>query len=331
MGTASRHYYAKDHLGSTRAVVDYSGAVVERHDYDAYGMELAGRGVVGSPVMNERYTGHQFDAETGLLYAGARFLDPALGRWLGVDRFAVKYPSLSPYNYAADNPLLYIDINGDSLYAENRVNRSGFWGAVAGFFGAKRTDTYVYRSSQGWFNTKTGNQASSNSGFVGRVAQAVATLEGTTTGARVVTAVANGRQNATIVAGGDGNGFRGGISSGTITWNPNLMESGLNTAGNTERPAFVGLGHELAHAYDAFGHDGVVGITPGDWGQMQTVNGPRMIGLSEKFASEIENMIRLESGLPQRTHYGLNASTRQGLLPIPLINPIIPQAPSGWF
>ena len=57
MGTASRHYYAKDHLGSTRAVVDYSGTVVERHDYDAYGMELAGRGMAGTPVLNERYTG----------------------------------------------------------------------------------------------------------------------------------------------------------------------------------------------------------------------------------------------------------------------------------
>lgn len=36
-------------------------------------------------------------------------------RFLSVDRFANKYPSFNPYHYAANNPLLYIDINGDSI------------------------------------------------------------------------------------------------------------------------------------------------------------------------------------------------------------------------
>lgn len=33
-----------------------------------------------------------------------------------MDRFAHKYPSLTPYQYAANNPMLFIDINGDSLF-----------------------------------------------------------------------------------------------------------------------------------------------------------------------------------------------------------------------
>ena len=110
--TGLRQYYAKDHLGSTRAVVNESNAIVERHDFDAYGMELQGRGLVGSPVLNERYTGHQWDGETGLLYAGARFLDPAIGRWLSVDPLADKYPAWSPYNYALNSPLLLRDPDG---------------------------------------------------------------------------------------------------------------------------------------------------------------------------------------------------------------------------
>jgi hypothetical protein len=32
-----------------------------------------------------------------------------------VDRFSHKYPSLSPYIYVANNPLRFIDVNGDSL------------------------------------------------------------------------------------------------------------------------------------------------------------------------------------------------------------------------
>lgn len=47
-------------------------------------------------------------------YFGARYYDPEIGRFLSVDRFAEIYPSLSSYQYARNNPLLFIDVNGDS-------------------------------------------------------------------------------------------------------------------------------------------------------------------------------------------------------------------------
>jgi len=46
---------------------------------------------------------------------GARFQDPQLGRFFNQDRFCEKLYSLSPYQFAANDPLLFVDNNGDSL------------------------------------------------------------------------------------------------------------------------------------------------------------------------------------------------------------------------
>ncbi|MEZ4826254.1 MAG: RHS repeat-associated core domain-containing protein [Bacteroidia bacterium] len=43
---------------------------------------------------------------------GARWYDPAAGRWWGVDALAGKRPSLSSYNYVQNNPMLRIDPDG---------------------------------------------------------------------------------------------------------------------------------------------------------------------------------------------------------------------------
>lgn len=61
--------------------------------------------------------GEDLDDENDLnrYYFGARRYDPHIGGFLGVDRFADKYPSLSPYQYCANNPLLLIDVSGDTL------------------------------------------------------------------------------------------------------------------------------------------------------------------------------------------------------------------------
>ena len=46
---------------------------------------------------------------------GARYYDPAIGRFTTIDRFAEKYTSMNGYQYAANNPIHTIDVNGDSL------------------------------------------------------------------------------------------------------------------------------------------------------------------------------------------------------------------------
>ncbi len=109
-GAAS--YYLKDHLGSVRAVVNASGTVLETRDYYPFGLEMPGRSFVSGTKAKENFTGHELDAESGLIYAGARYYMPNIGRWTSVDPLADQYPAWSPYNYTLNNPLRFVDPHG---------------------------------------------------------------------------------------------------------------------------------------------------------------------------------------------------------------------------
>jgi hypothetical protein len=50
---------------------------------------------------------------------GARFYDAQIGRFHTHDRFAEKYHSWTPYQYGGNNPISFIDINGDSIWYGN--------------------------------------------------------------------------------------------------------------------------------------------------------------------------------------------------------------------
>ncbi len=76
---------------------------------------------------------------------GARMYDPALGRFHTQDRFSEKYYSLSIYQYAANNPILFIDVNGDSINVAEQY-RDQFNSALESVFGANAKN-FSYNSS----------------------------------------------------------------------------------------------------------------------------------------------------------------------------------------
>jgi RHS repeat-associated protein len=106
-------YYHWDALGSPVAATNYQGNVVWREEYKPYGERIKNEPT--SQANTRWYTGHPHDTATGLTYTGARYYDPAVGRFMGVDpkSFTEGNPhSFNRYAYANNNPYSYIDPDG---------------------------------------------------------------------------------------------------------------------------------------------------------------------------------------------------------------------------
>jgi RHS repeat-associated protein len=76
-----------------------------------YGKIIREYANTGTP---EKYltTHHERDQETQLDYRGARYYDSDIGRFLSLDPWQKKYPSWSPYCYAFNNPIMFVDPTG---------------------------------------------------------------------------------------------------------------------------------------------------------------------------------------------------------------------------
>ncbi|OGQ53939.1 MAG: hypothetical protein A3J24_00590 [Deltaproteobacteria bacterium RIFCSPLOWO2_02_FULL_53_8] len=108
-------YYHNDHLGSPVAATDESNELLWRAHFRPYGerQENPSDSAFGTPG----YTGHAQDKDSGLVYAGARYYDPMVGRFMAVDPVGVDPGSPGSFNryaYANNNPHRYVDPNGES-------------------------------------------------------------------------------------------------------------------------------------------------------------------------------------------------------------------------
>lgn len=101
------------------------GPLVEQKDYYSFGMEnpaLSTQAIKQNYYTNRiKYNGKElqnkeFTDGTGLEVDdyGSRIYDPQIGRWMSADPQANKFPSWSPYVYAFDNPVRFVDPDGKS-------------------------------------------------------------------------------------------------------------------------------------------------------------------------------------------------------------------------
>ncbi len=116
--TYSPFYYVKDHLGSNRVVLNEKGEVVQSTNYYPFGMSFAElQPKNDQDKQHYKYNGKELDKSHGVnMYEyGASMYDPAIGRFSTIDPMAEKYYSMSPYCYAGNNPVNFIDLRGDSI------------------------------------------------------------------------------------------------------------------------------------------------------------------------------------------------------------------------
>jgi RHS repeat-associated protein len=112
-GIKTEYYFTFDGHGSTRALTDFIGTIVELYSYDAFGNAL------GFDPANAKteflYSGEQFDSKIGQQYLRQRYYAPSTGRFNRLDPFFgdLNDPlSLHKYLYTHDNPVNGIDPNG---------------------------------------------------------------------------------------------------------------------------------------------------------------------------------------------------------------------------
>lgn len=128
-------YQYKDHLGNVRLTyrdgyrnhptLEYAKdgviqvtEIIEENNYYPFGLKHKGYNDLADYSTTNKYKyaygGKELNDELGLdLYDfGARNYDAAIGRWLNVDPLAENSRRWTPYNYAYNNPIVFVDPDG---------------------------------------------------------------------------------------------------------------------------------------------------------------------------------------------------------------------------
>ena len=131
-GSSYLTHLVRDYQGSIVSIVDSTGFWHNDYSYDAWGRPRNPQThtVYNPSALNtyssayRGYCGHEHLPQFGLINMNARLYDPALGRFLSPDPY-VQLPDFSQsfnrYSYCLNNPMKYLDENGE------------FFGLLGGF------------------------------------------------------------------------------------------------------------------------------------------------------------------------------------------------------
>ncbi|MDD3011524.1 MAG: DUF6443 domain-containing protein [Bacteroidales bacterium] len=124
-------YHLTDHLGNVRVAFadldeDGDAEMLQENHYYPFGQRLNLPGYQSSDANPYLYNGKELQEDLGLRWYdyGARFYDAQVGRWHVIDNKAEKFSSYTPFNYAINNPTLFIDPDGNEIKIK-RIQQEG--------------------------------------------------------------------------------------------------------------------------------------------------------------------------------------------------------------
>ena len=107
-------YQYDNHLGSASLELDENANIISYEEYHPFGTTSyrSGRTETETSQKRYKYVGKERDEETGLYYYGFRYYAAWLCRFVSVDSLQFEYPHYTPYQYAGNKPISYIDLDG---------------------------------------------------------------------------------------------------------------------------------------------------------------------------------------------------------------------------
>jgi len=126
-------WHVRDHLGSVRTVLDITRdtsevsdptlAILEQNDYLPFGTRIDLDSLAYDQSNRYRFNGkeEQVTGSLGLIDYGARLYVNLLPRWTTPAPLAEKYYSTSPYAFSNNNPVNFVDPDGEFPFLANFV------------------------------------------------------------------------------------------------------------------------------------------------------------------------------------------------------------------
>jgi len=161
-------FYHPDHLGSTGMVTNNSSNITQGMLYAPFGEIISDYSPAfhDSPMPNYAFNAKELDEENGMYYYSARYYAPPT--FISRDPMFEKYPSISPYTYCANNPMKYVDPDGNAIRAVGTEANNAFKNYLSSFKGVTKDNMRnafsLAKSSDNFYfsNAITYKQFSSN-------------------------------------------------------------------------------------------------------------------------------------------------------------------------
>jgi RHS repeat-associated protein len=238
-----------------------------------------------------KYNGKEFQDELGLgLYDyGWRNYDSSIGRFFNMDRLSEAYYSMNPYQYTANNPVKFIDVNGEYIWIWDEENNKYKYDNGKMYSQNQETGNYDQE-----YTATEGSYVAQIQGYLNQIG-----CKDCENGRALLDFFNNEKYDVDFMIG-EKNQHRDGIIKTNFNQDGKIFTTGSRESILTN--FFTTIAHELGHAksYHSFS-DKRRGLK---WYSYKTVEGSiENVSIDEVYALYIENLIRAENNLNFRTHY----------------------------